>query len=259
MVIDNYALLSDYQTAFFNSGSTLVSNTVPLIIGMDMSINTSIPMMDYVGSQSLKTNRSFAEYFKTLVRFKFGGDFAEAVFKWYSDPSRLQESVSIDVGDSNVDYVLEDATLADDDDEDRNDGQDMDESDIVAPETHEKIFRKLLLDVKLVCPTVLLGKSMSLGWNAPLYMIRSSSLNGSHFHRIVELFIASKSGILAEDTMASFRNVQVENTYFSPYYVNSLLVSESNDTKTIVNENYEKDTCNLLQRKNLYAIAGLSE
>ena len=100
---------------------------------------------------------------------------------------------------------------------------------------------------------------MSLGWNAPLYMIRSSSLNGIHFQSIVERFVASKSGILKGDDMASFRNVQVENTYFSPYYVNSLLVSESNDTKTIVNENYEKDTCNLLQRKNLYAIAGLSE
>ena len=59
--------------------------------------------------------------------------------------------------------------------------------------------------------------------------------------------------------MATFRNVQVENTYFSPYYINSMFVLESNQTTTIVRENYMKDTCNLLQRKDLYAIAGMSE
>ena len=214
--------------------------------------------MDYVDSQSPTKNRSFAEDFKGLVRFKFGGHFAEAVFNWYSDPSRLQESISNDKGDVSIDYVLDDATLADDD-EDRNDGQDMDESDILAPETRKEILRKLVLDIKLICPTVLLGKSMSLGWNAPLYMIRSSSLNGIHFQSIVERFVASKSGILQGDDIASFRNVQVENTYFSPYYINSMFVLESNQTTTIVRENYMKDTCNLLQRKDLYAIAGMSE
>ena len=83
---------------------------------MDTSVNVSTHM-DYVDSQSTTKNRSFAEDFKGLVRFKFGQEFAEAVFNWYSDPSRLQESVSNDKDDVSVDYVLDDATLADDDEE----------------------------------------------------------------------------------------------------------------------------------------------
>ena len=166
LLIDNYVLLSDYQTAFSNKRNTMTSNHVPLLIALqtgreDVNISTSLDETTNINKMSTEL---FAKYLKDLIHFKFGSGFANKLTNYYLSSSELHNDVGnvITGSDNNeIEYVVDGNGDVEDDDID--DGEDMDDSDIENnfSFSNEKLLSKLIFDMKLICPSILLAKSIS--------------------------------------------------------------------------------------------------
>jgi carboxylesterase type B len=263
LLIDNYLLLSDYQTSFSNKRNTITSNYVPLILGYQTDtevVNTSSVVDE--NFSAMQTD-SFSKYLKKLTA-KFGKKFSNEFADYYLSRSKLFNDLGNIIDRSNdnnaFDYIInDDSNLMKDNYDDVDDGEDMDDSSIKYPLLkNDELLNKIILDLKLVCPNILLARSLSLGWNAPFYMIQSSSTEKDKFRKIVHKFAMSKDGTEFSDELISFRNSnRMQHYYFDSYYINNLVSTTGSFVTTY--QNYQKNICNLFQTQNLFATHGLSE